>query len=396
MTAIKPGSLAIFGGTPRFAVPLHVGRPNIGNRMAFQRRVEGAFDRHWLTNDGDLLQELESRLSAYLGVPHCVAVSSGTMALSLAARGLGLTGEVIVPSFTFVATVHALSWQGLIPVFCDIDPQTHHIDVRLVESLITEHTTGIVGVHLWGEPMATDALDGIAQRHGLRLLYDAAHAFGVVHGASKIGNFGDAEAFSFHATKVFNTFEGGAVATNDGDLADRIRMLRNFGFGSNERPEALGINGKMHEISAAMGLTNLESFEDFVACNRRNYLTYRSELQGVDGLHVLPHVEHEQRNHHYIVMELEQRDNLLTRDRLLQVLRAENVLARRYYWPGCHNLEPYRSDIRNAALNLPATDSAARRVLALPTGTGISTTDIAIVCDIIRTALTASDKLRGD
>ena len=274
-------ALAILGGQPRFATPLHVGRPNIGDRGAFLRRIGGALDRRWLTNDGELVLELERRLATWLRVEHCIAVSNGTVGLEIAIRALGLRGEVIVPSFTFVATAHALQWQGVTPVFCDISPETHTLDPRSVEEMISPRTTGILAVHLWGQPCAVDALTDLARSRHLRLLFDAAHAFGCADRGRLIGGFGDAEVFSFHATKVFNTMEGGAITTNDAGIAHKCRLMRNFGFADFDQVDSVGTNGKMNEASAAMGVTNLEQVDSFIAANRGHYRRYQAGLEAV-------------------------------------------------------------------------------------------------------------------
>src|SRR5258706_589116 len=237
--------LAIFGAAPAFTEMLHVGRPNVGNRQRLLDRIGGILDRRWLTNDGPLVQELEARLRSQLGVRHCVCVSSATVGLQIAAGALGLEGEVILPAFTFVATAHALRWVGLTPVFCDIDPDSHLIDPADVDRRITPRTASVLGVHVWGRPCPIETLSAITARHQLALLFDAAHAFGCSHRGSMMGGFGRCEVFSFHATKVFNTFEGGAITTNDDALAERLRQVRNFGFSGYDRVASLGTNGKM-------------------------------------------------------------------------------------------------------------------------------------------------------
>src|SRR5580704_11466195 len=260
-------TLALNSGRPAFSSPLHVGRPNIGNRERLLERINDLLDRRWLTNDGPYVQELESRIASFLGVKHCVAMCNATVALEIAIRGLGLSGEVIVPAYTFIATAHALQWQEITPVFCDIDPHTHTLDPGWVERMITPRTSGIVGVHLWGRPCNVEALEVIAREHDLRLLFDAAHAFGASHQGRMLGSFGAAEVFSFHATKFVNCGEGGAVVTNDDRLAQKMRLMRNFGFAGLDRVIYVGTNGKMSELSAAMGLTSLESVGEFVAAN---------------------------------------------------------------------------------------------------------------------------------
>src|SRR6266705_51157 len=223
-------NLAIFGGLPAFVEKLHVGRPNIGDRDRLMKRIGNVLDSRWLTNGGPCAQEFEHRIADLVGVKHCIAICNATVALEIAIRALNLSGEVIVPSFTFVATAHALQWQQITPVFCDIDPLTHNINPRKIEHLITPRTSGILAVHLWGRPCAIEELQAIADANGLALLFDAAHAFGCTYGTRKIGGFGRAEVLSFHATKFISAGEGGAVMTNDAALAERMQLMKNFGF----------------------------------------------------------------------------------------------------------------------------------------------------------------------
>lgn len=379
--------LAIFGGPRAFDQPLHVGRPNLGDRQRLLARMEEVLDRRWFTNDGPLVQEFEGRLVEWTGTKHCIAACNGTVALELAVRAAGLEGEVIVPAFTFVATAHALQWLGLRPVFCDVERESHTIDPDRIEELITPRTAAIVGVHLWGRPCRIDRLQAIADRHGLKLLFDAAHAFGCSWRGRAVGGFGLAEVFSFHATKFVNAFEGGAIATNDDQLAARLRLMRNFGFAGYDQVVSLGVNGKMSEVSAAMGLTSLESCPEFVAANRQNYETYRRELSGVAGLSMLDYSPAERANYQYIVVEVDAEKAGLGRDELVEVLWAENVLARRYFYPGCHRMAPYAS--AGETRPLPVTDLVAGRVLLLPTGGAVGPGEIAVVCSIVRTAIAA-------
>ncbi len=378
---------AAFGAEPAFREPLFVGKPNIGDRDELMKRINDLLDRKWLTNAGQYEQRFEKALQRFLGVRHCIPICNGTIALELAIRALGLKGEVIVPSFTFVATAHALQWQEIKPVFCDIDPITATIDPTRVEELITPNTTGIIGVHLWGRPCNTGALQEIAQRHGLKLLFDAAHALGVSRNGRMIGNFGNAEIFSFHATKVVNAFEGGAIATNDDELAEKLRLMRNFGFSGFDNVIYIGTNGKMSEVSAAMGLTSLEAIDEFVDVNRRNYHCYKKGLEGLPGIKVVEYDEQEATNYQYLVLEIDAGDTGLSRDDLMRVLHAENVVARRYFYPGCHRMEPYRSYQPQAGLLLGNTERLASRVLVMPTGTGVGTEDIDKVCNIVAEAV---------
>ncbi|HLQ34172.1 MAG TPA: aminotransferase class I/II-fold pyridoxal phosphate-dependent enzyme [Chloroflexota bacterium] len=379
--------LAIFGGRPAFSEQLHVGRPNTGNRDRLYERIDSILSRRWLSNGGPFVREFEQRICELVGVRHCVATCNGTAALEIGIRALGLTGEVIVPSFTFVATAHALKWQGISPVFCDVDPHTHNLDPAKVEALITPRTTGILGVHLWGRACAIERLEEVARRHRLMLLFDAAHAFACSYNRQMVGNFGSLEAFSFHATKFLNTFEGGAVVTNDNALAAKLRAIQNFGFADHDEVTDVGINAKLNEVSAAMGLTGLESLDEVIAVNHANYNQYRAKLQGVPGISVALFDEREKSNFQYVVVEVDEAAAQLTRDQLMAILHAENVLARRYFYPGCHRAAPYRTAAPDAGAHLPVTDALSNRVLVLPTGTAVNPEDAGRVCDIVRLAV---------
>jgi dTDP-4-amino-4,6-dideoxygalactose transaminase len=391
--------LVIFGGVPAFQEVLHVGRPNIGHRERLLERINDLLDRRWLTNHGPYVQEFEQCIADMIGVKHCIAMCNATVGLEIAIRAAGLAGEVIVPSMTFIATAHALQWQEITPVFCDIDPRTHNLDPGRVEEMITPRTTGIIGVHLWGRPCDVEALAEIARRRNLKLLYDAAHAFGCSHNGRMIGNFGDAEVFSFHATKFLNSLEGGAVVTNDDDLATTIRLMKNFGFAGYDNVIYIGTNGKMNEVSAAMGLTSLEGLDEFIAVNHRNYKQYQHELAGIPGVHLVTYNDAAKCNYQYIVLEVDEAVTLVSRDQLVGILQDENVLARRYFYPGCHQMEPYRSYFPHAGLLLPETEKLVERVLSLPTGTAVGSAEISEISLIIRlvvaNGLQVRERLRG-
>ena len=386
--------LAVLGGAPAFASPHHVGAPNIPDREALLRRIDAMLEGRRLSNRGPYVRLFEDQIAKRVGVRHCIAMSNGTVALEIGARALGLEGEVIVPSFTFVATAHALRWQGITPVFCDIDPATHLIDPKRIEALITPRTTGILAVHLWGRPAPVDALAEIARRHDLRLMYDAAHAFGCSRNGRMIGGFGDLEVFSFHATKFLNTAEGGAVVTNDDQVAARVRLMQNFGFTGLDTVEALGINGKMNELSAAVGLTSLESMDEWVAVNRRNRALWTVALAALPGVDPLHWGDGEQRNDQYIVAEIDEAVTGLGRDHLVSALRAENVLARRYFHPGCHNMEPYRREAPPGGWHLPGTEEVCRRVMVLPTGTAVSARDITRMAELMARIIAEAPAIR--
>lgn len=365
-------------------VPLLVGRPNLGEREKFLSRVEDILDRRWLSNNGKYVQEFEARVAAMVGVKHCVMVCNATVGLELAVRALGLGGEVIVPSFTFIATVHCLQSQQITPVFCDVDPLTHNIDADLAEKLITPRTTAILATHLWGRGAAVKKLQEVADRHGLKLLYDAAHAFGCSTGGQMIGGFGNAEIFSFHATKFINSLEGGAVTTNDDELAANLRRMKNFGFIDYDKVVSTGTNGKMNEISAAMGITNLESLDEIVAINKRNYDEYRAMLAGVRGISVIDYSSTEKNNYQYLVIEVDPDTCPQSRDGLVRALHAKNIIARKYFWPGCHRMEPYRTQQPEAGLGLPETERLVERVIVLPTGQMVDVDAVRHICSIIQ------------
>jgi len=379
--------LAIANGHPSFPEPVHVGRPNIASPEPFLERMKDILDRRWLTNSGPVVQEFERRLEQFLGVNHVVCITNATIALELVIRALDLKGEVIVPSFTFVATAHALQWQEITPVFCDVAPGTHQIDPEQIENLITPRTTGIIGVHTWGKACQHEELQVIANRRGLKLLYDAAHAFGCTHRGKRIGSLGIAEVFSFHATKFFNSFEGGAVATNDEELAAKLVRMRNFGFKGYDDVEDVGTNGKMTEACAAMGLTNLDSLDEFMSVNRRNYALYRELLDGLPGCRFVAFPRTETHNHQYVVLEIDGEEAGIDRDSVMKILHAENVLARRYFYPGCHRLQPYRSLYPYSVYRLPRTERLAQRVLVLPTGAAIQEEDIEAISSVIHVVL---------
>ena len=394
MTKNRLDDLSIFGGEPEFKETIHVGRPNIGNRQLLTKYINDILDRHWLTNSGYYVRELEKKIAGLIGVKHCIAMCNGTVALEIAIRALGLKGEVILPSFTFIATAHALQWQEITPVFCDIDPDSHNMDPDRVEELITPRTTGIMGVHIWGRPCDVEALAEIAQRRKLKLMYDAAHAFACSHRGQRIGNFGDAEVFSFHATKFFNSLEGGAVVTNNDELAAKIRLMKNFGFEGMDNVSYIGTNGKMSEVSAAMGLVSLECLDKFININRQNYKLYHTHLSGISGINLQNYDESEDNNFQYIIMEVDIDKTGISRDQLMNILHAENVRVRRYFYPSCHRMEPYRSFYPNAGLLLPETEKLSKRVLCLPTGTSVRTVDIQKICRIIRLVLENGEELK--
>ncbi|MCF3122736.1 aminotransferase class I/II-fold pyridoxal phosphate-dependent enzyme [Streptomyces arenae] len=378
---LTTGDLAIFGGVHAFLRPLYVGSPNAVDRDRLFDRLDWALDNQWLSNSGPLAVEFEARTAELAGVRHSVATCNATVALQMLCHALELSGEVIMPSLTFAATAHAARWVGLDPVFVDVDPRTGQLDPALVAEAVGPLTSAILGVHLWGRTCPAPELEKVALDHGLPLFFDAAHAIGCTLDGRPVAAFGSASVFSFHPTKVVAGFEGGAIVTDDDGLAGRLRSLRNFGMGPGAASAAGGTNGKMSEAAAAMALTSLDGFERAVAHNRSNFEAYAAGLDGVAGVRLVPHDASEARNYQYVIIEIDETVTGVDRDLVLAILRAEHIMAKPYFSPACHELEPYRS---GRAFRLPHTERLARRVLALPTGTAVSRESIRRICDVLR------------
>lgn len=387
-------SLAVLGRDPRFDRPLLVGRPNLGSRERFSALVEEVLDRRWFSNDGPLVIEFERRVAALSGAAEAVAVVNATSGLELTLRALDLRGEVILPSFTFVATAHAVLAAGLTPVFADIDEKTHNLDPDAVQALIGPGTGAILGVHLWGRPLGAPDLAELADDAGVPIVFDAAHAFAAGTGGRLVGSFGRAEVLSFHATKLIGAAEGGVVLTDDGALAAELRLMRNFGISAPDTVERWGTNAKMNELSAALGLTSVEAFGDIRSHNVRNHQQYATALADVEGVAVLHYEDVEPAAFPYVVVEVDVERFGLSRDELQQVLVAENVMARRYFWPGCHRQQPYRERMPDVGVRLPATERVAGRVLVLPTGQGVTVDDIDVVAELTRLASSHAPAVR--
>ncbi len=382
--------LALFGGQALFEQPLYVGRPNVLQKSAILAEIESVLDSYRLTNNGPKVQALEAALCQYLKVPHCILVANATLGLMAVLKALDLKGEVIVPSFTFPATAHVLPWCGLKPVFCDVDPVSHQLDPASVQSLISPDTSAILGVHLWGENADIDALQAIAEQHQLRLIFDAAHALGCSYQGRMIGNFGDAEVFSFHATKFVNSLEGGAITTHNAELAAKLRLWINFGFDQHGVSILPGFNAKMNEISAVVGLQSLADIPSLIDLNYKRYKAYQAGLAAIPQIKLYTYQAHEERNYQYIILEVQDQSEL-SRDQLHRILQAEGVICRRYFSPGCHRLVPYQ----DLFYDLPATDALSQRVLALPNGTGVSLDQVQAICDLIQYSFAQADQIKA-
>ena len=361
-------NLAVFGEPPVFAVPQNVGFPIVeeDTRQRFHTLVDEAFARNHLTNDGPFLRQLETKIADLQRVEHCAAVSNGTAAQMLIMKAMNLQGEVILPSFTFVATVQACLWQNLTPVFCDISRDTLTIDPDKVEKLITPKTSAVIGVHLFGNFCDVDRLTTICRKHGIKLVFDAAHSFGCTLEETPVGGFGDAEFLSFHATKFFSTFEGGAVLTNDANLDHQIRSMRNFGFRSFDDVPSIGINAKMNEASAAMGLASLPAITGRIKRLKEIHGMYSKALEVIPGIDLLRVGDRETSNYHYVVVMVDKKKFGVSRDVLASVMWKENVFVRKYFHPGCHRMQFYREAFPDVTWTLPVTEDISDRVLCLP------------------------------
>jgi dTDP-4-amino-4,6-dideoxygalactose transaminase len=384
MTRRSASELALFGGRQAFERPLHIAQLNLPPIEDFEATIRGIFERRYFTNNGPLVQELDARLASYLGVRHAICVTNGTVALMIMAGALELTGEVIVPSFTFAATVQSLSWAGLTPVLCDVDPKTQMLSADLVSPLITKRTSGILGVHVWGHPCDPEGLERLAGKHGLKLLYDTCHGLGCSYAGKPLAQYGIAASLSLHATKIVNAAEGGFVVTDDDALAARLRDMRNF-YSAETAPPALRMNGKMSEVQAGLGLLSLRDINKNIAANRARYLAYRDGLAGVPGVSLMHHED--TNNYQYIIVAVDEPAAGIHRDLLMEILVAENVICRRHFFPGLHRVTPYKSTIERSGRSFPGTDFLCERLMQLPSGEPVSVTDVRRVCELIADAV---------
>jgi len=335
-----------------------------------------------LTNGGPMHQRLERELCDYLGVRHISLFANGTLALVTALQALRITGEVITTPFSFVAGAHSLLWNGIKPVFVDIDPVTLNLDPRRIESVITPHTTAIMPVHCYGNPCQMDAIQQIADNYNLRVIYDAAHAFGVRQQGQSILNAGDLSIMSFHATKVFNTFEGGAIVSPDLKTKQRIDHLKNFGFVNEVTVVAPGINGKMSEVNAAFGLLQLKHVERAIARRREIDALYRRLLRDVPGISTVQPTGQDEPNCAYFPILVDQRFPM-SRDALYAQMREQDIFARRYFYPLISSFPMYRGLPSAAPENLPVATRLAEQVICLPLFPAMTDHDVQRVVDTI-------------
>ena len=362
--------------------PIYVTQPYLPPLEEFILYLEKIWDNKILTNGGPFHQQLEKELCDYLGVKYISLFTNGTIALVTALQALRITGEVITTPYSFVATAHSLLWNGIKPVFVDIDPNTLNLDPTKIEAAITPHTTAIMPVHCYGQPCDVDAIQKIADNYNLKVIYDAAHAFGVKCHCGSVLNHGDLSVLSFHATKVFNTFEGGAIISPDAKTKQRIDHLKNFGFVDEVTVVAPGINGKMSEINAAFGLLQLQHIEEAIARRKEIDSAYRKHLKAVTGIQCLNGSDKIGANHSYFPI-LVQPEYPLTRDTLYQKLKDNNIYARRYIYPLISDFPMYRSLPSAESSNLPVATVAAARVLCLPIYPTMTSYDLERITQLI-------------
>ena len=341
--------------------------PLLPDLTEFNRYLEQIWESKWITNNGSFHQQLEKALAEYLGVEYISVFTNGTLPLITALQALGLTkGEVITTPYSFVATTHSIWWNQLTPVFVDIEEETCGMNPAKIEAAITPNTVAIMPVHCYGKPCKTKEIDAIAKKHGLKVIYDAAHAFGVRVNGESILNAGDISTLSFHATKVYNTIEGGALVCHSAEMKHQIDNLKNFGFRGEVTVEAPGINGKMDEVRAAYGLLNLKQVDAAIEARHKVANVYRVALKDVKGIRFfedMPGVKH---NYSYFPIFVDAEQYGMTRDELYEKMKAENVYGRRYFYPLITAFEPYRDYLSAAAANLPIANKMADQVICLP------------------------------
>lgn len=351
----------------------------------FHGLLKEIWDSKWITNNGSFHKKLEAALCEYLKVPYVSLFTNGTLPLLTALQALRITGEVITTPYSFVATTHALWWNGIKPVFIDIDPRTGNLDPNKIEAAITPKTTAILPVHVYGKPCDVDAIQVIADKYGLRVIYDAAHAFGVEVNGESILNAGDMSTLSFHATKVFNTIEGGAMIMHDAKTKQRIDYLKNFGFAGETEVVGPGINSKMDEVRSAYGLLNLKQVDAAIASRKNVATVYRDALRSVEGITFwddMPGVKH---NYSYFPIFVDAEKYGMTRDELYEKMRMKNVWGRRYFYPLISEFSTYRGLESATSENLPQATKMAESVICLPMHHALSEEDCIRVIDVIKT-----------
>ena len=360
--------------------PIYVTRSSMPTFEEYIDEIKSLWDTHKLTNMGEKHKELEEKLKGYLGVPNASLMVNGHMALELAIQAMNLSGEVITTPYTFASTTHAIVRNGLRPVFCDIDPETYTIDVNKIEALITDRTSAIVPVHVYGNICDVEAIDAIAKKYNLKVIYDAAHAFGETYKGIGVGNFGDASMFSLHATKVYNSIEGGVVCYDDCEYGVDLYRLKNFGIRNPETVDYVGANAKMNEFCAAMGICNLRRIGECIASRKAVYEHYRSRLSGVEGVKLSSPQKDVEPNYAYFPVYFDKQKFGKSRDNVFEQLKAEDIFARKYFYPAINELSCYKGQF---PLDTPNAHKASMGILTLPMYEGLKLEDVDRICDII-------------
>lgn len=353
----------------------------------FTKSLKEIWESKWITNNGLFHKKLERALAEYLKVPYVSLFTNGTLPLLTALQALRITGEVITTPYSFVATTHALWWNGIKPVFVDIDPATGNMDPEKIEAAITPRTTAILPVHVYGKPCDTEAIQTIADKYGLRVIYDAAHAFGVEIAGKSILNAGDMSTLSFHATKVFNTIEGGALVMHDEKTKQRIDYLKNFGFASETEVVGPGINSKMDEIRSAYGLLNLKQVDDAIAARQRVAVAYREGLRGVKGISFWDDTPGVRHNYSYFPIFVDAAEYGMTRDQLYFKMKAQGIWGRRYFYPLISEFSTYRGLESSRPENLVNAHRMADTVICLPMHHELNEEDVERIVDSIKNSL---------
>ena len=359
---------------------IQVTRSSMPEFEEYIEEIRELWDTHWLTNMGSKHKSLESQLLDYLKVPNITLFTNGHLALECIIAALNLRGEVITTPFTFASTTHAIVRNGLKPVFCDINPDDYTIDVEKIESLITEKTSAIIPVHVYGNVCDIEAIDRIAKKHNLKVIYDAAHTFGVTVNGQGIGTFGDASMFSFHATKVFNTIEGGAVTYNDSSIKQVLNDLKNFGITGPETVEYVGGNAKMNEFQAAMGICNLRHVNGEIIKRKKVVERYIDNLKDITGIKLSKEQVDVESNYAYFPVVFD--GYKMTRDGVFEKLKDNDIVARKYFYPLTNSFECYKD--RYDVDETPVAKYIAERVLTLPLYADLALEDVDRICEIIK------------
>lgn len=359
-----------------------VTQPSMPTLYEYIDEIRDMWESHWLTNMGVKHQTFQRDLERYLGVPNIELVTNGHMALELSLQAMNLSGEVITTPFTFVSTTHAIVRNGLKPVFCDINEDDYTIDVSKIEQLITEKTSAVLPVHVYGNVCDVEAIDRLAKKYGLKVLYDAAHAFGVKYKNTGIGNFGDASCFSFHATKVFNSIEGGAISHHDNNFGLDLYRLKNFGIRGPEAVDAVGANAKMNEFCAAMGICNLRHISDVISKRKKLFNKYKENLNNVKGLRLPKIQKNVEHNYSYFPIIVDEKLLGITRDELYIKLYSHGIYARKYFYPLTSDFDCYLKVYRNNST--PVAKYVSNRVLTLPIYSELNESDVDLICKVIK------------